>query len=402
MLTDAKARRIKPDDRAVADGSVPGLYLSPSTKSGRGKWTFRFVSPETQKRRDMGMGAYPDTSIASARESARKARECIVSGIDPIEERRRAAEHSERQIGVPTFRAAACEVHADIAPGFRNRKHAAQWISTLETHAFQRIGGTPVDQLTARDFAEVLKPIWLSKPETASRLRQRMHRVMNWCAAHGHVSASPLPAIDDLLPRQPGKAQRVVHFPAVPWRDCPAVIAQLFENTPLRVSKQTLLFLVLTAARSGEVRGLPWSEIDWSRSLWIVPAERAKTRQPHRVPLSSHAMAILKDRATMSDGTGLVFESCSGGQLSDMTLTKILRDANIPSDVPGRTATVHGFRSSFRDWASENGYPRDVAERALAHTVRNQVEAAYHRTDLLDQRRSMMDRWAEFVTSSLV
>ncbi|MFX3680895.1 MAG: tyrosine-type recombinase/integrase [Hyphomicrobiales bacterium] len=372
-----------------------------ATTPGRGKWVLRFVSPETRKRRDMGLGTYPAVPIAAARRVAAEARHAIASGTDPIEHRWRKAAAKASTASVPTIAAAARAVHTTLEAGFRNRKHAAQWIATLETYAFRSIGGRHVDALSASDFAEVLRPIWLSKPETASRVRQRMHRVMNWCAAHGHVAASPLPAVDDLLPRQPGKAHRVVHHPAVPWRDCPMIIDQLFRTDPSSTGKQALFFLILTAARSGEVRGMTWSEIDWQRSLWTAPAERMKARQAHRVPLSQQALSILNARAAISDVSAFVFKARGDRQLSDMTLTKILRDASVASDVPDRPATAHGFRSTFRDWASENGYPREVAERALAHTIHNRVEAAYHRTDLLDQRRDMMGRWAAFVTSGL-
>lgn len=400
MLTDAKARRLKPGDKSVSDGTVPGLYLLAGSSPGRGKWILRFVSPETRKRRDMGLGTYPAVSIAAARREAAEARQAIASGADPIEQRRRNAAAEVSTASVPTFAAAARAVHATLEPGFRNRKHAAQWITTLETHALQSIGHKQVDALSAADFADVLRPIWLSKPETASRVRQRMHSVMNWCAAHGHVAASPLPAVDDLLPQQPGKTHRVVHHPAAPWRGCPRVIGQLFGTTPQSTGKQALFFLTLTAARSGEVRGMTWSEIDWPQSLWTMPAHRMKSRQTHRVPLSRQALSILKKQAAISDGPGLVFSSRGDRQLSDMTLTKILRAAGVASDVSGRAATAHGFRSTFRDWTSENGYPREVAERALAHTIRNRVEAAYHRTDLLDQRREMMESWGRFLTGA--
>lgn len=302
---------------------------------------------------------------------------------------------------IPDFETAARIVHQSLEVGFRNKKHAAQWISTLETYVFSLLGHQRVDHLRAADFAEALKSIWLSKPETATRVRQRMDRVMNWCVAHEYVTASPLPAVDNLLPKQPSKKQRVLHHPAVPWLNCPNVMNQLFAGEHLTMGKQALFFTILTGARSGEVRSLIWQEIDWQAKVWTVPPEKMKTRQMHRVPLSVPALKLLEERAAFSDGTGFVFTSRNNSPLSDMALTKILRHHEISSDTPKRIATVHGFRSTFRDWASEKGYPRDVAERALAHTISNQSEAAYHRTDLLEKRRTMMSDWTNYITSGI-
>lgn len=402
MLSDVKARQAGPGGSALAAGGVPGLFLHPAAVRGSGKWILRFVSPVTGKRRDLGLGSYPEIGIAAARRLAMDARSLIALGGDPIESKRQDAEvrlAAERASAgaALTFRDAATAVHEEVRTGFRNAKHAAQWITTLETYVFPVLGERPVSGLRASDFADALRPIWLSKPETASRVKQRCDVVMNWCAARDLVVASPLKVVDRLLPAQPGKRMRVEHHPAVAWRELPAVCGKLFGATAATTGRLLLEFIILTACCSGEARAMTWDELDFEGAIWTIPAARMKARAAHRVPLSPRALEILRFMASERDGSSYVFKSRKGGVLSDMTLTKILRDAAIPSDTPGRTATVHGFRSTFRDWASENGRPRDLAERALAHTIKNAAEAAYHRTDLLDQRRPMMVQWADWV-----
>jgi integrase len=399
MLSDARARKIKPDDKPMSAGVVPGLFLFPSALGGQGKWVFRFVSPVTGKRRDMGLGTYPSLGIANARTAAFKARELISTGSDPIEVRRQSEAAARAESEIPTFQDAATSVHCELRSGFRNPKHADQWINTLRTYVFPKIGSRLVSELKAADFAAALKPIWLTKPETASRVRQRCDVVMNWCAAREYLIASPLGVIDALLPRQPGKRERVEHHPAVPWRIMPAIARKLFRNTAPTNGRLALEFLILTACRSGEVREMVWQEIDFKEQIWLIPATRMKAKVSHSVPLSKRALEILAFKASQQNSCPFVFPSTRQTPLSDATLTKILSDAGIGSDVAGRTATAHGFRSTFRDWASENGYARDLAERALAHTIQSSTEAAYHRTDLLAARRPMMESWAAFFSS---
>ncbi|WP_415714222.1 tyrosine-type recombinase/integrase [Roseibium sp.] len=399
MLTDAKARKIKPGDKPVSDGSVRGLYLFPGKSSGKAKWVFRFVSPETGKRRDMGLGSYPSISVKDARDNALNARRLLESGVDPLNERQRVFEEEKRKLSLPTFAEAAREHHKGLKAGFRNKKHANQWINTLEQYVFPSIGRVQVSKLSPADFAAALKPIWLEKPETATRVKQRCDAVMNWCAAHGYILASPVGVVSQLLPKQPGKRERVAHQPAVPWREIPVFVKNVLHSGLQTRSKFMLEVLLLTAARSGEIRKMEWPELDLAQGIWTLPAQRMKANVTHRVPLSPHLVDLferMKDEADV-ETTQLVFPSRNGTPVSDMTLTKCLRDNNVQSDTPGRLATAHGFRSSFRDWASESGYPRDLAERALAHTIRNATEAAYHRTDLLDQRRDMMLAWEAWV-----
>ncbi|MCV0426322.1 MAG: tyrosine-type recombinase/integrase [Roseibium sp.] len=399
MFTDAKARKCKPGDKAISDGAVRGLYFFPGASLGKGKWVFRFKSPETGKRRDMGLGSYPVVSIKIAREEAFRARRLLESGKDPIEDRKRALEGEKRKLSLPTFAEAARQVHEDLKPGFRNKKHSDQWINTLEQYVFPSIGRVQVSNLTPADFAVALKPIWLEKPETASRVKQRCDAVMKWCAAHGYILASPVSVVSQILPKQPGKRERVANQPAVPWRDVPVFVRDVLRSGLQTPTKLMLEFLILTAARSGEVRQMEWTEIDFDNRVWTLPAQRMKAKVAHRVPLSPYLLELMEGVKEGADleKTSLVFPSRKNTPVSDMTLTKCLRDNNVASDTPGRIATAHGFRSSFRDWASENGYPRDLAERALAHTIRNATEAAYHRTDLLEQRREMMLAWESWV-----
>jgi hypothetical protein len=221
MLTDARAKRLRPEDGPTRDGSVPGLYLFPSAEPGRGKWIYRFTSPLTSKRRDMGLGSYPAISIAEARDLALEARRLVQRRKDPIETRKAELEAASLTRQMPTFEAAARLVHAEVSRGFRNPKHADQWINTLEDYVFPKLGSTPVEKLRPGDFAEVLRPIWIDKAETASRVRQRCDTVMKWCAAHSFIVASPVAVVGKLLAKQPGKRERVKHHPAMPWRDIP-------------------------------------------------------------------------------------------------------------------------------------------------------------------------------------
>ncbi|WP_129562585.1 tyrosine-type recombinase/integrase [Paraburkholderia dokdonensis] len=394
-LTDKQAKALQAGDKPVFDGKVTGLMLSPG-KTGS-KWTLRFTSPVTGKRRDAGLGVYPEVPIADAREKALAMRRQIDAGKDPIEERDREQQAARVAAAALTFEAAARKVHEELKPGWKNEKHAAQWISTLETYVFPKLGGKPLDAITPTDCAEVLRPFWLEKAETASRTRQRMHAVLQWAWAHGHITANPVSVVDHLLPKQNAKKE---HQPAMPWHEIPAFAkAQLRDIETGDSTRAAMLFAILTAARSGEVRGATWGEFDLDAAVWTIPGTRMKAGEPHRVPLSSAALALVKHLRESKQHETLVFPSPRGKVLSDMTLTALLRRVKAKSDTPGRVATLHGFRSSFRDWASEQGYARDLAERALAHTVANKVEAAYHRTDLCEQRRPMMEQWARHLLS---
>lgn len=397
QITELKAKRIAPDGKPISDGTIPGLRLEPGSAKGQGKWILRFVSPVTGKRRDMGLGTYPEVGIIDARVRGMAARQTIATGKDPIEERDADIATRKAVAEAMTFEQAARKLHEEQKPGWKNSKHADQWINTLRDYAFPKIGNRKVADLAATDFAEVLRPIWLTKPETASRVKQRCHTAMKWCWAHGLIKGNPLDVVDHLLPQQPGKRERTQHQPSMPWRDVPAFVQEVLHASQSNVTRALLEFVILTAARSGEARAMTWDEVDLEANVWTVPANRMKARVVHRVPLSERAVEILKAQRQKHPECELVFPSPRGLVLSDMVLTGFLRDQKAKSSAQGRVATAHGFRSSFRDWASENNYSRDLAERALAHTIKNQSEAAYHRTDLLEQRRAMMEDWAQHV-----
>lgn len=394
LLTDTKARSVKPGGAPLAHGGVTGLTLHPSPSGkGQGKWVLRYVSPVTGKRRNAGLGSYPEISIAEAAQRARVMREQIAHGQDPLDVKVTEATKPR----MPQLREAAEILHKELTPGWKNAKHAQQWINTLTEYAFPLIGAMPLDQIQPRHIADVLRPIWLDKPETAGRVKQRLHAVIAWGWAHGYCRSNPVDVVGHLLPLQPGKTVRTQHQPAMPWQGIPSFVTRHL-HLPHDVTIAALKFLILTAARSGEVRGAMWSEFDLKAAIWTLPAERMKAKQAHRIPLSKQALRLLKRQHGLHEA--LVFPSIRDQkELSDMTLTAFLRRVKAVSDVANRTATAHGFRSSFRDWCSEKGYSRDLAERALAHAVQNKVEAAYHRTDLLEQRRSMMQAWADFVAS---
>lgn len=383
LITDRKAKSIRPGDKPFASG-ITGLWLHPSSRAGHGRWIFRFVSPVTGKRRDMGMGAYPDVPVKSALERARLAREQMAQGIDPIDFR-------SNQKAVPTFEQAARKQWAILAPSFRNPKHRAQWLSSLEQHAFPVIGHMRVDRLTAAHFADFLNDLMHRVPETCKRVKMRCSVIMAACRANGFITANPM---DDVSPLLSNRTGIVAHQPAMPWQMVPGFVKEHLAE--LSGARTALLFCILTAARSGEVRGMTWDEIDFDNRLWIVPAERMKAGVEHRVPLSEQALIILNGQARLNE---IVFPALRGGQLSDMALTAILRKANAPSDIPGRVATVHGFRSSFRNWCADSGIDSDAAERALAHTIKNRTQAAYERTDRLEARREVMQRWGSYATT---
>ena len=297
----------------------------------------------------------------------------------------------------PTFKEAAHQVHQANLPRWRNAKHAAAWIRTLERFAFPAFGNMPVDQVTRADVLAVLTPIWGTLPETARRIRQRIRTVMRWAMAHGFVEYNVAgEAIEGALPPMPRVKD---NLRALPYREVSEALKIVEESRSSSSARLCLEFTVLTAARSGEARGAVWSEIDLNQEVWTVPATRMKGGLQHRVPLSTAALNALTRAMEIRDGSDLVFPSPrrSGQPLSDMTLTKVLRDTGL-----AHLATVHGFRSTFRDWASENTSASHAAmELSLAHRVGSAVEQAYARSDLLEQRRELMDAWGEFVAGSV-
>lgn len=372
-----------------AVGGVSGLYLQVLPSGGR-SWVLRVMVGG--RRRDMGLGGYPDVTLAGARDAARKARERIAEGVDPIEERRaRKSALRAEAARVVTFEEAAKAYIAAHGDSWRNDKHRQQWENTLSTYAYPKIGKLAVRDIGLAHVLSILEPIWKERTETATRLRGRIERILGWATVRGYREGLNPARWRDHLDQQLAVPKRIAnsqHHAALPFGEIGGFMDRL--RAAPGMGARALEFTILTAARSGEVRGATWSEIDLDRAVWTVPGERMKMGREHRVPLSPDAVALLQALPRIA-GSDLVFPAARGGPLSDMTLTAVLRRMGIP-------VTVHGFRSTFRDWAAERtNYPRDAAEMALAHAIGDKVEAAYRRGDLFDKRTRMMADWARFV-----
>ena len=378
-----------------ADGA--GLYLQVAP-GGSKSWVLRFT--RDKRTRDMGLGSLSAFTLAEARERAREARKLLTDKIDPIEARQEAQRERRRaEAKALLFRDAASRYIAAHEAGWRNAKHGYQWRSTIENFANPVIGSMNVADVGTAEISRVLLPIWTSKNETASRLRGRIESILDWCRVQGFRQGDN-PArwkghLDKLLPK-PSKVAKIENHPALPWQQAGAFMQALRQRQG--EAARALEFAVLTAARSGEVRGAAWSEIDFDASVWHVPGERMKAGKPHDVPLSAAALRVLQ--AMQADGMeGLIFKGRAGAALSDMSLLAVLRRMNAPepiwTDRTGKPALVHGFRSTFRVWAAEaTNHPREVAEHALAHQLPDKVEAAYLRSTLFEKRRALMADWA--------
>jgi len=364
-----------------------GLYLEVAD-SGAASWVFR--KQRAGRRREIGLGSYPDISLATARDDAAKASAMMAAGVDPVAERKKAD-------GIPTFRMAAALVFAAQVANWKHGKHTHQWLRSLETYAFPTIGDMAVDRIDRRELLEVLQPIWIGKHETARRVRQRMVAILDWAFVNGYrETEAPLRALSKALPKVKAKP---VHFEALPYADMPGFVARLRQRDGL--GALALEAAILTAARSGEVRGAAWAELDLEAGLWSIPAERMKGNEPHLIPLSPAAVAVFRRALALrtDDSEGLVFPGQAQGKkaatgarkpISDMTLGAVLKRM-------GETADPHGFRSSFKDWAGEvAGFPNELSEAALAHAIQSKSEAAYRRGTLLDRRRVMMHAWADY------
>jgi integrase len=375
-LTARKIETAKPGK--YGDGA--NLYLVVS-ETGAKKWVLRFTW--RGKPKEMGLGSTAGVSLADAREKAAAARRTIAKGINPIEERKREGI-------VPTFGEMADDVRRSLSLGFRNEKHKAQWKSTLENYAAPLLP-KPVDIIGTDDVLTVLKPIWTIKPETASRVRGRIEKVLDGAKAKGFRDGEN-PArwrghLDHLLPR-PSKLARG-HHAAMPYEDVATFILKLRKREAS--AAQALELCILTAARSGEILGMQWSEIDLDTKVWTVPANRMKAGREHRVPLSPRAVVILRLLERMKIGDFVFPGQARGKPLSNMAMEMMLRRMKIDN------ATVHGFRSSFRDWAGNvSNFPRELIETALAHVVGDKAEQAYRRSDALEKRRKLMDAWAAY------
>ncbi len=371
-------------------GDGNGLYLVVDP-SGARRWIVRVVVKGQKNKKgaplrtDFGLGGADIVTLNQARERALEYRRMAKQGLNP--------RFNARQ-EVPTFEEVAQQVHIDRMPTWKNAKHGAQWINTLRDYAFPKIGRMPVDSIDQPEVLMCLSPIWTEKHETARRLSQRIKIVLDVAKSKGFRSGeNPVTAIKDaqVLPEVKAKPK---HHMAMRWQDVPAFFADL--KTRNAMSANALMFTCLTGSRTGEVLGLRWAELDLEQRLWICPAERMKTGEEHRVPLSDEMLAILEPlQALQSD---IVFEGQKRHQpLSNMSMLMLLRRMKVEG------VTVHGFRSTFRDWAAEvANAPREVAEKSLAHTVGSDVERAYARSDLLEKRRQLMCEWSQFVVSGKI
>ena len=366
-----------------ADGN--GLYLVVDESHAK-RWLLRTVV--AGKRCDIGLGSAQLVPLADAREEAARLRRMARAGGDPLAERRR------ERITVPTFKEAAEKVHAAQAASFRNPKHKADWISSLQMYAYPHFKDHRVNAVTAADILKALGAIWVSRPETARRVRQRLRTVFDWAKASGfRPGDNPVDGVARVLPRHKNEK---AHHAAIPYRDVPSFVESVQNAAANQATKLAFEFLILTAARTSEVLGARWGEIDLEAKTWTVPASRIKAGREHRVPLSSRCIELLTEAQRLSDGGPFVFPGrYANKSMSNTVFLMLLR--RIKRD----EITAHGFRSAFRDWAAERtSFSRSVCEAALAHVVENKTEAAYFRTDLFEQRRSLMDTWTAFATAA--
>lgn len=361
-----------------SDGS--GLYLVVD-KSGAKRWVLRTVA--MGRRRDIGLGSAKVVTLAEARERAVHYRKMAKDGGDPVAQKRR-----ERKI-IPTFEVAARTVHAEHKASWKNAKHAAQWINTLEQYVFKTMGSHRVDEIDTPEILKALSPVWLTKPVTARRVRQRIGTVLDWAKASGFRSGdNPVSGVIKGLPKQ---LEAQEHHSALPYAEVPAFVASLRHSGIGAATKLALELLILTALRTSEVLGATWSEIDFEQKVWCIPATRMKAKREHRVPLSPRSVEILRELKRFAGASPFVCPGRTPGRtLSNMVFLMALRRLKL-------SITVHGFRSAFRDWAAERtNYSREVCEQALAHTLKDKTEAAYRRSDLFDKRATLMNAWADF------
>lgn len=401
-LAAAEVRRLtEPGTYAV--GGCSGLMLVVKPGGGR-SWILR--ARVGNRRRDFGLGGFPTVPLADARAKARDLRDKLAEGIDPVAERQAArAAHVAAQAKRLTLREAAEQYHSAKEGEFSNAKHRKDWLASLKRYAFLHIGDVPVADVELPHVLKVLEPIWATRTETATRVRQRLESVLAWATVRGYRQGDN-PArwqgnLDSVLAK-PAKVKGKRHFPALPWQRVPEFMADL--RTREGMGARALEFAILTAARSGDVRGATWDEIDLAAKVWTIPGERMKAGKPHRVPLCPDAVALLESLPRM-EGQALVFPAMRGGKISDVTILATVKRMNAskpkegqytdPTD--GRPVVPHGFRSAFKDWArSRSTFPDEVSELALAHVNSDATRAAYARDELMPQRAKLMKAWGEF------
>ena len=359
-----------------------GLFLRVEP-TGSKRWVQRLTI--AGKQREIGLGSASLISLVEARDLAIANKKSAREGLDPI-----AIKFT--QINIPTFEDACVEVHALRAPTWSNPKHAAQFLATLKTYVCPKLGKREISKLTSADVLSVLTPIWTSKPETARRLKQRISVVMQWAIAKGFRADDPAAALNSALPKNSQKPQ---HRKFIPYDQVTECLNVVKASKASQSTKLAIELLILTGVRSGEVRGATWSEIDFDRSVWAIPGPRMKMKEAFSIPLSQRALEILTKAKNLTDGSELIFPGSKWGRpLSDMTLSKLIKELGFDAD-------IHGFRTSIRMWVQEKtNTPFDVAEAILAHKVGNKVTAAYARSELLEKRRDVMEGWSSYLNLS--
>ena len=388
-----KRRRLNQalSDRAVKAARAPGrmfdgngLFLLVTERGPNVSKVWKQRITVNGHRQELGLGRYPVVTLAKARDKALSNLRMVDDGLNPKVERRRAR-------GIPTFAELARADFEHRKAGWRNEKHAAQWIGTLEEFAFPLLGDRTVDAITVDDVFRVLSPLWHKRPTTAKRLRQRIAAVLAVAVAKGHRADNPADTVKAMLAKH--QSVETKGHRSLAYGDVAGALTKVRESSAHRSTALALEFLVLTAARAGEVRFATWNEIDTDAATWTVPAERMKAGRAHRVPLSARALEILTEAREVGTGrTDLIFPGRGGRVLGERSMLQVL-------DRLGIDATAHGFRASFRVWGAERTtIPREVCEAALAHTIKDKAEAAYQRSDLFDRRRDLMERWAAYLS----
>ena len=408
FLTDKQVRSLRAVGLYSVGGPVPGLALQVTQTANHPparSWVLRAMV--AGQRRALGLGPYPAVSLAAARERAETLHRDIRENRDPLmlkrQERAKAAAAAARSMN---FRQAAEQYIEERRQNWKNSKHAQQWENTLKTYAYPVIENVQVAEIDKAMVLKIIKPIWVEKTETANRIRDRIKLVLNWAKAHG-LRDGENPAewrghLEHAL-AAPTKVTSCGRQPALPVSEATAFVARLHREQKDLAAK-ALEFAILTAARDGEVRGATWAEIDLGAAVWTVPADRMKAGRTHRVPLSIHAVKLLKALPRIVGNLHLFPGNSKLGRLSENTLNEVIKRLHereaVPSDVPGRHAVVHGMRSTFRNWGRERtDFRPELLELSLAHTVGNAVERAYARDDALEQRRTIMNAWAQFVST---
>ncbi len=396
MITDRQIKQTKAPAVLMDGGGLRLKITQTAAGTESRRWVLRLTGPDGRTR-DLGLGAYPDVGLAEARERAAGMRAAARGGAAPVAKRERR--QRERTEGL-TFRACADAYIAQHEGDWKNPKHRQQWRATLATYAHPVMGDLPVAAITEAHVTAILDPIWREKPETAARVRGRLERILDWARVRGHrTGENPARWRGHMELALPKRQRTQRHHEALAWADMPAFWRTLTTRTG--AGADCLRFTILTAVRSGEARGARWREIDMDKALWTIAAERMKAGKEHRVPLNEPALDVLRHRRALAGDPApgdLVFASDmrDAAMLSDMTLGAVLKRM-------GRTETVHGFRSTFCDWASERtGYAREVCEAALAHAIPNATEAAYRRGDLFEKRARLMSDWASYVRTPAV